>query len=86
MPESVAAKAEKQAVHKVAHVTSTLANAVEDGIETAKRVGKHTSDAAEEFMEDTSQRIKRHPTESLVGAFAIGFILGGMLDCMLRRK
>jgi hypothetical protein len=73
-------------VHKWSRATSALSDAVDDGIALVKQVGKRTSDAAEELMEDNSQRIKRHPTETVVGAFALGFILGGFFDWMMRRK
>jgi hypothetical protein len=73
-------------LHKVPRATSMFAEIMEDGIDTAKRVGKHSSDAAEELMDDTVNRVKRHPVESLVMTFAIGFILGGLVDWLTRRK
>lgn len=73
-------------LHHLPYAASAMANAVEEGIETAKRLGKKTSDATEELMDDTVNRVKRHPVESLVTAFAIGFILGGFVDWLTRRK
>ena len=63
-----------------------FADVVDDGIEAAKRVGKHASDATEELMDDTMNRVKRHPVESLVMVFALGFIMGGLVDWLTRRK
>ena len=56
------------------------------GVDLAKKIGRTTSDAAEELMDDTSLRIKRHPAETVVGAFAAGILLGGFISWMLRRK
>ena len=72
--------------HRMPHAVSAMADVIEDGIDAAKRVGKHTSDATEELMDDTVNRVKRHPVESLVTSFALGFILGGFVDWLTRRK
>ncbi|HEX6878811.1 MAG TPA: hypothetical protein VF135_00475 [Terriglobales bacterium] len=73
-------------VRKMSRTTSAVADAIETGIDTAKRVGKRGSDAAEEFMDDNVLRIKRHPVETVVAAFAIGFAIGGLADCLIRRR
>ncbi len=88
MPEAALEKeaAAVQPTHEGIHLVSRLTDAVDDGIALAKQVGKHTSDAAEELMDDTTQRIRRHPTETLVGAFALGVVAGGFLDWLIRRK
>lgn len=75
-----------QSIHKVSRTASAFADAVENGIDAAKRVGKHGSDAAEEFMDDTVLRIKRHPVETVVAAFALGFAIGGFVDRLVRRR
>ena len=75
-----------ESIHKVSRTTSAVAEAIESGIDTAKRLGKHGSDAAEELVDDTILRIKRHPVETVVAAFAIGFAIGGLLDRLIRRK
>ncbi len=73
-------------IHKVARAGTVMAEAIEDGIHAVKRVGKSTSDAAEEMVEDTKERIRRHPTGTVVAAFLGGFIVGGFIDCLIRRK
>lgn len=72
--------------HHLPHAVSAVTEVFEEGVETAKRVGKKTSDATEELMDDTVNRVKRHPVESVVTAFAIGFIVGGFVDWVMRRK
>lgn len=75
-----------ESVHKISRTTTAVADAFESGIDTAKRLGKRGGDAAEELMDDTVVRIKRHPVESMVAAFAVGFAIGGFFDCLIRRK
>ncbi len=89
MPEPVMEKSEPRIVgtiHQMSRATGALAEALEEGIDVAKRVGKHSSDAAEQLMDDTTERIKRHPAETVVAAFALGFIIGGFIDWITRRK
>ena len=75
-----------ESIHKVSRTTSAVADAIETGIDTAKRLGKRGGDAAEELIDDTVLRIKRHPIETVVAAFAIGFAIGGFFDRLIRRK
>jgi ElaB/YqjD/DUF883 family membrane-anchored ribosome-binding protein len=85
MPQAVA-ETINEPIHVVSKRVADLADALEDGIEIAKRVGKHTSDAAEELMQDTQERIKRRPAETVVMAFAAGFLVGGFVSWMTRLK
>ena len=64
----------------------SLTDAVTDGLEAAKKVGKTTSDAAEELMDDTAERIRRHPAETVVFAFIAGFLIGGFVSWLTRQK
>jgi ElaB/YqjD/DUF883 family membrane-anchored ribosome-binding protein len=73
-------------IHKVSRATTAMADALEDGIHAVKRVGKTGSDAAEEFLDDAKDRVKRHPAGTIAAAFALGFLLGGLFDFMVRRR
>lgn len=88
MPNTAEKAAERieERTPSIPRVTSMFADVLDDGIEVAKRVGKHTSDATEELMDDTVNRVKRHPVESLVMVFALGFIMGGLVDWLTRRN
>lgn len=74
------------------HIASRVTDLVDEGISTVKKMGKQTSDAVEEFMDDTSLRIKRHPAETVAVSFAAGFVVGGflcgltLLGWVIRRK
>ncbi len=89
MPETVLERAHEkfaEQTQRFSRATSAITDAVENGLEMAKRAGKRGSDAVEEFMDDTTQRIKRHPTETVIMAFAAGFIMGGFVSWMTRRR
>lgn len=73
-------------IRAVSRAASALADAVEDSLAAAKRIGSDTSDAAEQLMDDTSQRIKRHPVETVIGAFAAGLTLGAFIAWLAHRR
>ncbi len=89
MNKTMLDRAEERVVepmHQVSRASTAVAEAFEDSIHAVKRMGKAGNDAAEEFIEDTKERIKRHPTGTVVAAFLGGFIVGGFIDCLIRRK
>ena len=89
MLESVIDKASdhiSETAHKASRLSNAMGEAFEDGLAVTKRAVKHGCDAAEEFMEDTQQRIKRHPVETVVAAFAIGTAMGAIIGLFARRK
>ena len=75
-----------ETAHRASRATTAMTEALEDSIGLAKRAAKHSADAADEFMEDTQQRIKRHPVETVVASFAIGTLFGMMIGWFARRK
>jgi F0F1-type ATP synthase assembly protein I len=82
----MAEAAVQKPIRVVSRAATAMADAVEDSLIAAKRIGKDTSDAAEQFMEDTSQRIKRHPVETVVGALGAGIMLGAFLGWLTHRR
>ena len=89
MSKTMLERAEESLVdpmHKVSRASAAMAEALENGIHAVKRVGKTGSDAAEELIEDTKDRIKRHPAATVVAAFGIGIVVGGFFDWVIRRK
>ena len=47
---------------------------------------KRSGDAAEEVMEDATQRVKRHPVGALSATFALGVLVGGIIGWMVSRR
>jgi ElaB/YqjD/DUF883 family membrane-anchored ribosome-binding protein len=76
-------KVEKQEFRRSAE---KLGERVKEGVEFVKKFGRTSSEAAEEFMEDTNRKIRRHPAETVVGAFAVGIAIGALVALFIRRK
>ncbi len=89
MAENILEKADAQvaeSIHKLSRAASAMAEAIDDGVDVIKRTVKRSSDAAEELVDDTTQRIKRHPVEATVVTFALGVIVGGFISWMISRR
>jgi ElaB/YqjD/DUF883 family membrane-anchored ribosome-binding protein len=79
---------EKDIVEKVRHseAIEALEEKFKDGVKAARKIGKTSTEAVEELLEDTTRQIKRHPAGYVVGAFGVGVLLGGLLGFFIRRK
>ena len=89
MAESILEKADAQvaaSIHKLSRATSAMAEAIDDGVDVIKRAVKRSSDAAEELVDDTTQRIKRHPVEATAMTFTLGVIVGGFIGWLISRR
>jgi ElaB/YqjD/DUF883 family membrane-anchored ribosome-binding protein len=89
MMQSVAERTGEQvaeAARKASRTTSAVADVLQDSVEAARRVAKHGGDAAEEFFDDTSKRLQRHPVETVVATFAMGVTIGVFLGWMIKRR
>ncbi len=65
-----------ESARKMCQMTSAFADAMQDGVKATRRVAKRGGDAAEEFLDDTSKRLQRHPIGSVVLTFALGVTAG----------
>jgi ElaB/YqjD/DUF883 family membrane-anchored ribosome-binding protein len=89
MTQSVLERASEQiaeTARKASRTTSAVADAIEDGVGAAKRVAKQGCDAAEEFLDDTTKRLQRHPTETVVASLAIGVVVGILIGWAMKRR
>jgi len=75
-----------ESIRKVTRATSAMAEAIDEGTNVIKHAIKQTSDVAEELLEDTTQRIKRHPVETMAATFTLGVIVGGFLGWLVARR
>ena len=66
---------QKEAVH----MKAAIAEAIEDGKNTARRAVKHGYRATEDFVDDTTHRIKRDPLRAVGLTFVAGMALGWLL-------
>jgi ElaB/YqjD/DUF883 family membrane-anchored ribosome-binding protein len=51
-----------------------------------RRAAKQGGDAAEEFLNDTTQRLQRHPMTTVATTFALGFAAGALIGWMMKRR
>ena len=89
MAENIVEKAEAQvaeSIRKLTRATSAMAEAIDEGVGAIKLAVKRSGDVAEEMIDDTTQRVKRHPVETVVATFTLGLIVGGLISWMVLRK
>jgi ElaB/YqjD/DUF883 family membrane-anchored ribosome-binding protein len=75
-----------ESARKASRTTSAVADAIEDGVGAAKRVAKQGGDAAEEFLDDTTKRLQRHPTETVIASLAVGIAVGILIVRTTKRR
>jgi ABC-type transporter Mla subunit MlaD len=71
---------------QASRATNAVADAIGNGLGALKRAAKQGGDAAEEFLNDTTQRIQRHSVLTVAATFAVGLAAGAMLGWMMRRE
>jgi len=72
--------------HQASRATSAVADAIGNGVGVVRRAAKQSGDAAEEFLNDTTQRIQRHPVLTVATTFAVGFTAGALMGWMIKRR
>jgi len=75
-----------ESAHQASRATSAVADAIEDGVGVVRRAAKQGGDAAEEFLNDTTHRIQRHPVLTVATTFAIGLTAGTLIGWMIKRR
>jgi ElaB/YqjD/DUF883 family membrane-anchored ribosome-binding protein len=75
-----------ESANRVSRATSAVADAIEDGAGVVRRAAKQGGDAAEEFLNDTHQRLQRHPLLTVAATFAIGVTAGALIGWMMKRR
>jgi ElaB/YqjD/DUF883 family membrane-anchored ribosome-binding protein len=75
-----------ESVRQASRASSAIADAIDDGVGVVRRAAKQGGDAAEEFLNDTTQRIQRHPVLTVATSFAIGVTAGTLIGWMMKRK
>lgn len=75
-----------ESAQQASRATSAVTDAIGNGVGVLRRAAKQGGDAAEEFLNDTTQRTQRHPVLTVATTFALGFTAGAFLGWMLKRK
>jgi len=75
-----------ESAHQASRATSAVADAIGNGVGVVRRAAKQGGDAAEEFLDDTTQRIQRHPVLTVAATFAVAFTVGAFVGWMIKRR
>jgi len=75
-----------ESAHQASRATSAVADAIGDGVGAVRRTAKQGGDAAEQFLNDTTQRLQRHVVLTVVTTFAVGFTAGALIGWMMKRR
>lgn len=76
-----------ESAHQASRTACAAADAIiEDGVGVVRRAAKQGGDAAEEFLNDTTQRLERHPMVTVATTFALGFSAGALIGWMMKRR
>jgi len=75
-----------ESAQQASRATNAVADAIGNGVGAARRAARQGGDAAEEFLNDTTQRIQRHPVLMVATTFAVGLTAGAFLGWMIKRK
>lgn len=89
MVQSVLDKAGEQIAEtsrKASTASCAIADALGDSVGAVRRVAKKSGDAAEEFIDDTTKRLQRHPVETVVTTLALGIAVGALISWIVRRR
>ncbi len=89
MAEGILEKADAQvaeSIKKLSRAASSMAEAIDDGVSVIKLAVKRSGDLAEEIMDDTTQRVRRHPVETMAATFAAGLVTGMFIGWIVSRK
>lgn len=70
----------------VGRVKEAAADAVEHGIDAAKRALKQGRRAGEDLVDDAEHQVKQHPLSTLGALFSIGLGLGAVIGILLTRN
>jgi ElaB/YqjD/DUF883 family membrane-anchored ribosome-binding protein len=79
----VAREAEERLMHfgnEAVRMKATIAEAIEDRANTARRAVKHGYRATESFVDDATHQIKRNPLRALSFSFVAGVAAGWLLQ------
>jgi acid phosphatase family membrane protein YuiD len=86
MSDTVVGRAGEQiseTARAASRLTSAMGDVVEEGLGVARRVAKQAGDAAEEWFDDTTKRLERHPVETVVGSMGVGVAIGVAIGILI---
>ncbi len=71
---------------EVRRMKESVVDAVDNGINAAKRAVKQGRRAAEDFVDDAEYKVKQHPLKALGVSLGVGLGLGAVIGVLLSRN
>jgi ElaB/YqjD/DUF883 family membrane-anchored ribosome-binding protein len=75
-----------KSARQASRATSAIADAIEDGVGVVRRAAKQGGDAAEEFLNESTERLQRHLFLTVATTFAVGVTAGALIGWMAKRR
>jgi len=75
-----------ESAQQASRATSAVADAIRDGVGVVRRAAKQSGDAAEEFLDDTTERLQRHLVLTVAATFFVGVTTGTLIGWMMKRR
>ena len=75
-----------ESAHQATRATCAVADAIGNGVGAVRRVAKQGGDAADEILNDTTQRLQRNLVLTVATTFAIGVTAGTLIGWMMKRR
>ena len=75
-----------ESAHQASRATCAVADAIGNGVGVVRRAAKQSGDAAEEFLDDTTERLQRHLVLTVAATFFVGVTTGTLIGWMMKRR
>ncbi|MFZ0304114.1 MAG: hypothetical protein WAL75_15595 [Terracidiphilus sp.] len=75
-----------ESAHQASCATGAIADAFGEGVDVVTRTAKHSGDAANDFLNETTRRLQRNPGLTIAATFAVGLTAGAFLGWVIKRR
>jgi hypothetical protein len=75
-----------ESAHQASRATGAIADAIEDGVGVVRHAARQSGDLAEEFLDQTTQRLQRHLALTVATTFAVGVTTGALIGWIAKRR
>ena len=75
-----------ESAHQAARATGAMADAIDDGAKAVRRAARQGSDAAEEFLNDSTKFAHRNLWPTIAATLMVGVISGVIIGWMTKRR
>jgi len=75
-----------ESAQQASRATDAIAGAIDDGVGAVRHAAKQSCDAGEQFLNETTHRLHRHPVRTLLTTFAVGATAGALIAWIMKRR